>query len=170
MHNWEKDGNTDGRCTKASDDGKWCKGNYGQTVSAQSGGLIKNPRFECQGGVPCEWNNTSGHQFWSTPTSGVTSIRGETWAGSRSVQLRLCADEDVPRIDDQVTNHASWILSKGAGFVVEVPSGSKAILNVRLANGSAVALEAGKSNNILTVISTSTAGNVTKWSYLVNRG
>jgi hypothetical protein len=167
MHEWKKDGNHDGRCTKASDDGKFCKGNYGQTISSQSGGLLKNPRFECEGEA-CAWNDIPRHQFWSSPISGVGAISGETWAGSHSVQLRLCADEDVPRTDDQVTNYASWILAKGAGFVVEVPSGSKALLNMRLANGNTNALEVGKSNNILSVIGSSEVGNITKWSYLVN--
>ena len=168
MHNWKKDGNGDGRCTKASDDGKWCKGNYGQTVTAQSGGQLRNPRFECQGGA-CEWNNIPGHQFWATPTSGVTSITGETWAGSRSVQLRLCADEDVPGTEDQVvSNFASWILARRDGFVVEVPNGSRAVLNIRLNGGSTSALEAGKSNNILSVMGRTAVGNVTKWSYIVN--
>jgi hypothetical protein len=167
MHNWRKDGNRDGRCTKASDDGKWCKGNYGQTISAQSGGLLKNPRFECRGEA-CEWNNIPGHQFWSTPTSGSSSIGGETWAGSRGVDLRLCADEDVPGTEDVVTTPAAWILSRGSGFVVELPSKSRAILNIRLASGSTAALEVGQNNNLLSVIDRSIAGNVTKWTYRVN--
>lgn len=167
MHEWHKDGNHDGRCTKASDDGKWCKGNYGQTVTAQSGGLLKNARFECRGEA-CGWNDIPRHQFWFTPTSGVTSISGETWAGSRSVDLRLCADEDVPGTQDQVTRPNAWILARGGSFVVDVPVNSRAVLNIQLANGNASVLDVGNSNAILSLVEKTTVGSITKWSYRVN--
>ena len=165
MHNWRKSGNRDGRCTKSTEDGKFCKGDYRQTVSARSGGQLKNPRFECQGEA-CGWNDIPNHS-WFTATSGVSSIGGEVWIGSRSVSLRLCADEDVHGTENQVTKPASWSLAKGAGFVVEVPNNSRAVLNLRKPDGSTSALEVGRSNNILSVVEQAAVGNVTKWSYRV---
>jgi len=167
MDNWKKSDTHDGRCTKASDDGKWCKGEYGQTVTARSGGTLRNPRIECQGEA-CAWNDIARHSFWNSPTSGVTSISGGSWIGSHSVQIRVCADEDVPKTEDQVTHHASWILSKGSGFVVEVPKGTRAILNIRLNGGTTSAIEVGKSNNVLTAMGRAEVGDITKWSYLVS--
>lgn len=166
MHNWRKAGNRDGRCSKSSGDGKWCKGEYRQSVSARSGGQLKSPRFECQGEA-CGWNDIPNHS-WFTATSGVSSIGGEVWAGSRSINLRLCADEDVYGTENQITKPASWSLGRGAGFVVEVPNNSRAVLNLRRTDGSTSALEVGSSNNILSVVERAAVGNVTKWSYRVN--
>jgi hypothetical protein len=167
MHNWEKEDNTDGRCTKSSDDGKWCKGNYHQTVTARSGGRLRNPRFECRGNNDsCGWNAIGSHQ-WFTATPNGSSISGETWAGSRAVELRLCTEEDVFGTSDEVSRPTTWTLAKGAGFVVEIPRRSTGILNLRFSNGN-TALEVGKSNNVVTMIDSTPVGDITKWSYRVN--
>jgi len=167
MDGWEKNGNTDGRCSSSSDDGKWCKGKYGQDVSAQSGGVLNNPRFECRGNLgSCRWNEFGTHSSFTGV--GGSLIHGETLAGSNSVDIHLCADEDVYAPQDSVNPGVGspWTLAKGGGFVVEVPNGSTGVLKLQTPSGTS-ALSVGDSNDLLSVVSKAGTGTSTEWSYRV---
>lgn len=165
MHEW-KTNKGDGRCTKATEDGKWCKGDYHLSLTSRHGGTLHTSRLECNGDA-CTWNDLPNHS-WYNPATGP-SVSVEFWAGSHGINVRLCSDEALFDTRDVVTRDSSFSLGKGGGFVVEVPAGSSAILNIKPRSGDASALRAGDSNHTLSVVDTVTVGSITKISYHVNR-
>jgi hypothetical protein len=167
MDGWKKESSKDGRCSQASDDGKWCKGSYGQTIHARLGGRLRNPEFRCRGNLDaCKWNAIGTHQWFTLATNG-SGISGETWAGSLSVELVLCAIEDIYGTVDQVKTEDPFQVAKGGGFVIVVPDDSRGIINLRLSDGSPFSLDAGAESKHVSIVGKSQAGHITKWSYVV---
>lgn len=168
MHNWKKDGNKDGRCDKASDDGKWCKQSWKSVLRPAHGGVLSGFWWNCRGGDgSCGWNDIPGHQWFRDQGDG--SWLGEVWLGSRAVEFALCGKETTYKKTQTPGPTTVRDLQRGESFTVDVPeAGSAAVAILWTSDNREESFNAGDAIAGMT-LKTLSVGPLQRHTYTLNR-